>query len=146
MSTTGLSVFDTTVQKSNLWLKDLMELLGWDQKQKAYDAMRAVLHALRDRLSVEEVAQLGAQLPMLIRGIYYEGWHPAHKPERMRHQKEFLDRVQQSFKTDDLIDSEAVVRAVFMVLENHISAGEIKGVEAVLSAELRELWPCVPQV
>lgn len=146
MSTTGLSVFDTTIQKSNLWLKDVMELLDWDQKQMAYDALRTVLHALRDRLSVEEVAQLGAQLPMLIRGIYYEGWHPTRKPERMRHQKEFLDRIQQGFKTDEPVDSEAVVRAVFAVLENHVSAGEIKGIEAVLSTELKELWPCAPQV
>ncbi len=146
MSATGLSVFDTTVQKSNLWLRDLMEELGWEEKQKAYDALRAVLHALRDRLAVEEVAQLGAQLPMLIRGIYYEGWHPTHKPERMRHKGEFLSRIQKAFKVDDLIDPETVARAVFTVLEKRVSAGEIQDVEAVLSTELRELWPESPRV
>jgi uncharacterized protein (DUF2267 family) len=31
-----------------------------------------VLHALRDRLTVEEASDLAAQLPMLIRGLYYE--------------------------------------------------------------------------
>ncbi|HZQ47247.1 MAG TPA: DUF2267 domain-containing protein [Verrucomicrobiae bacterium] len=146
MSATGLSVFDTTVQKSNLWLKELMEELGWDQKQKAYDALRAVLHALRDRLTIEEVAQLGAQLPMLIRGIYYEGWHPTRKPERMRHKDEFLARIQKAFKPDDLIDPEAVARAVFTVLEKRVSEGEIEDVESVLSTELKELWPVSPRV
>ena len=28
MSATGLEVFDTTVQKTNVWLKDLMEVMG----------------------------------------------------------------------------------------------------------------------
>src|SRR3954454_8877452 len=118
MSATGLSVFDTTVQKTNLWLKDLMEVLGWEQtqKQKAYDALRAVLHALRDRLTVDEVAQLGAQLPMLVRGIYYEGWDPTCKPERVRHKDQFLARIRQQFKADDLVDPEQIARAVFMVL------------------------------
>ena len=70
MSTTGLEVFDRTVQKTNSWLHDLMQVLQWADKHKAYLALRATLHALRDRLTVDEVAQLGAQLPMLIRGFY----------------------------------------------------------------------------
>jgi uncharacterized protein (DUF2267 family) len=143
MSATGLSVFDTTVQKTNLWLKDLMQVLGWGQKQKAYDALRAVLHALRDRLTVNEVAHLGAQLPMLIRGIYYEGWDPANKPESVRHKDEFLDKIRQRFRVDDDIDPEQVARAVFTVLENRVTEGEIQDVESVLPAELRELWPAV---
>ncbi|HEY5940705.1 MAG TPA: non-homologous end-joining DNA ligase [Gemmatimonadales bacterium] len=32
---------------------------------------------LRDRLTVEETAHPGAQLPMLIRGSYYAGWEPS---------------------------------------------------------------------
>jgi len=28
MSATGLEVFDTTVQKTNVWLKDLLEVMG----------------------------------------------------------------------------------------------------------------------
>jgi uncharacterized protein (DUF2267 family) len=67
-------VFDRTLYKTHTWLKEIMEVLGTEDRHRAYMALRAVLHALRDRLTVEEVAQLGAQLPMLIRGLYYEGW------------------------------------------------------------------------
>jgi len=141
MSATGLSVFDATVQKTNLWLKDLMQVLGWEEKQKAYGALRAVLHALRDRLTVHEVAQLGAQFPMLIRGIYYEGWDPAFKPQRVRHKEDFLACVQQQFRADDLVDPEQIARAVFTVLESRVSEGEIEDIESILPSELRNLWP-----
>ena len=79
MSATGLEGFDKTVQTTNAWLKEIMEATGLDRR-RAYRALAAVLHALRDRLTVDEVAQLGAQLPILVRGLYYDQWHhPAGK-------------------------------------------------------------------
>ena len=82
MSATGLEVFDKTVQTTNAWLKEIMEATGLDRR-RAYRVLAAVLHALRDRLTVDEVAQLGAQLPILVRGLYYDQWHhPSGKPER----------------------------------------------------------------
>jgi uncharacterized protein (DUF2267 family) len=96
---------------------------------------------LRDRLTVEEVAQLGAQLPMLIRGFYYEGWDPTGKPLRVRHREQFLERILQEFRRDDDIDPEEVARAVFMVLEKRVTEGEIEDVKCVLPAEIRDLWP-----
>jgi uncharacterized protein (DUF2267 family) len=76
MSTTGLEVFDTTVQKTNNWLNDLMVVLRWPDKHKVYLALKTTLQALRDRFIIAEVAHLGAQLLMLVRGFYYEGWDP----------------------------------------------------------------------
>jgi uncharacterized protein (DUF2267 family) len=141
MSTTGLDVFDTTVQKTNNWLNDLMQVLRWPDKHKVYLALRATLHALRDRLTVEEVAHLGAQLPMLIRGFYYEGWDPTDKPLKQRHKEQFLARIEEQFNDDDSIDPEVVVRAVFFVLEHRVTEGEIEDVKQILPAEIRDLWP-----
>ncbi|HEX8033599.1 MAG TPA: DUF2267 domain-containing protein [Ktedonobacterales bacterium] len=145
MSATGLDVFDTTLQKTNGWLQDLMQALNWTDRHMAYSALRATLHALRDRLTVEEVAQLGAQLPMLIRGFYYEGWDPTGKPLRERHLEQFLAHIEQQFKDDDSVDilvaSTQVAQAVFWVLSQRISTGEIENVKHVLPAEIRGLWP-----
>ena len=80
--TTGLDVFDTTVQESNLWLKDLMERIGTYDRHRAYSTLRAVLHALRDRIGPANANHLGAQLPMLLRGLYYEGWQMTATKER----------------------------------------------------------------
>jgi Uncharacterized conserved protein (DUF2267) len=70
MSSTGLEVFDKTVQTTNAWLNEIIEIIGPD-RHRAYRVLAAVLHSLRDRLTVNEAAQLGAQLPILLRGIYY---------------------------------------------------------------------------
>jgi uncharacterized protein (DUF2267 family) len=140
MSMTGLDVFDRTIHKTNNWLNELMEILGWHDRHKAYLALRVTLHGVRDRLTVEEGAQLGAQLPMLIRGFYYEGWDPTGKPLKVRHKEEFLARVEEQFSGDDQVDAEQVARAVFTLLSNRITEGEIEDVKHVLPAELRELW------
>jgi uncharacterized protein (DUF2267 family) len=141
MSITGLDVFDRTVHKTNNWLKELMEVLGWHDRHKAYLALRVTLHALRDRLTVEEVAQLAAQLPMLIRGFYYEGWDPTGKPLKERSKEEFLARIEEYFSGDDPVDPEQVARAVFTVLSNRVTEGEIEDVKHVLPAEIEDLWP-----
>jgi uncharacterized protein (DUF2267 family) len=142
MSATGLDVFDTTVHKTNSWLKEIMRELEWEDRHKAYLALRATLHALRDRLTVEEVAQLGAQLPMLIRGFYYEGWDPTRKPEKIREREEFLGRIAEYFvRAGGAVHPEPVARAVFAVLEQRVSEGEIEDVKHVLPAEIRKLWP-----
>jgi len=142
MSTTGIEAFDTTLQKTNAWLNDLMEDLAWqDNRHGAYLALRTGLHTLRDHLTVEEATDLGAQLPMLIRGFYYEGWTLTGKPVKERHKEEFLDHIRQAFKNDDSVDEEQVMRAVLRLLARRVSAGEISDVKQSLPAALRKLWP-----
>jgi uncharacterized protein (DUF2267 family) len=58
MTATGLEIFDRSVQKSNEWLKDLMERLGTDDRRYPHRVLRAYLQVLRDRLTVDEAAQL----------------------------------------------------------------------------------------
>lgn len=142
MSITGLEVFDTTLQKTHVWLNEVMEELKWEENRHwAYLALRTVLHTLRDHLTVEEAMDLGAQLPMLIRGFYYEGWTLTGKPVKERHKEEFLAHIRHAFRNDDRIDPEKVVRGVLRVLSRRVTAGEISDVTHPLLAALRELWP-----
>lgn len=140
MSTTGLKAFDTTLQLTNAWLHELAKQMGTDDRHRAYRALRAVLHALRDRLSAEEVAALGAQLPMLVRGIYYEGWHPSDKPLKGS-REEFLAEIGAAFRDESDVDPESVIRAVFWLLSRHVTTGETESVKHVLPTKLRSLWP-----
>jgi uncharacterized protein (DUF2267 family) len=137
MSATALEVLDRTIHKTNIRLKDLMEILGCTDRQEAYTSLRATLHALRDRLTIEETARVAAQLPMLIRGFYFEGWDPSGKPVKQRHRNESLARIERELERYEA-EPEVVARAVFLVLTNHISEGEIKD---VLPRKIRDLWP-----
>jgi uncharacterized protein (DUF2267 family) len=138
MPETSLAVFDRTLQKTNIWLNDVMAELDIEDRHRAYSALRATLHALRDRLTVEEAAQLSAQLPLLVRGIYYENWRPAATPLRERHVEQFLAHIQSELPGDD---PSAVARAVFSVLAGYVGAGEIEDVYWMLPEGVRELWP-----
>jgi uncharacterized protein (DUF2267 family) len=138
---TGITAFDRTVHTTHVWLGDLMSELGWEDRHRAYAALRAVLHALRDRLGVNEAAALGAQLPMLIRGFYYEGWHPHGKPLKERKKDEFLAHIRADFRQDPTFEAEPVARAVFRLLAHHVSGGEVETVKSTLPEEIRSLWP-----
>jgi uncharacterized protein (DUF2267 family) len=140
MSQSNLKPFDSTIQTTNVWLHDVLYWLGWHDPQRGYRALRAVLHALRDRLTVEQAAALAAQLPMLVRGFYYEGWHPHGKLVKERHKKEFLAHVAAAFRDEPDVDPEQVTRAVFRVVAKHVTAGEIASVKQSLPTELRSLW------
>jgi uncharacterized protein (DUF2267 family) len=118
-----------------------MAELCWEDQHKAYLALKATLHALRDRLTVAETAHLGAQLPMLIRGFYYEGWNPAGKPVKERHAEEFVAHVRDDLKKDEAMHAEQIVRGVFRMLAKRVSEGEIEDIKHVLPPELRALWP-----
>jgi uncharacterized protein (DUF2267 family) len=136
----SVPAFDSTVQTTNHWLHDIADRLGLQDRQAAYHALRVVLHVLRDRLGVEQAAELGSQLPMLVRGIFFEGWKPQGKPARVRRKEEFLELVSEQLAPAGL-NAEAVTRAVFDVLSRHISAGEVRHLKHVLPGEIRDLFP-----
>lgn len=132
------SIIDRTVQQTNAWLEEVAERLETDHRA-AYRALRAYLHALRDRLTVDEAAQLGAQLPLLIRGIYYEGWNPSKTPVKYHHIDEFLGRVKDEAELPGETSASYVVSVTAEVLRQHVSAGEIDDIRAQLPEALQPI-------
>lgn len=139
MNALGVSALDHTVQETNIWLKGIEEELQLENRQQAYSALRAVLHALRDRLPPDVAIKLGAQLPILIRGIYYEGWHAAGTPTRERHVEEFVEHVWSELPQLFPADALTVTRGVFEILWEKLDAGGFEKVMHHLPAALREL-------
>jgi len=142
---TGLDTFDKTVQESNLWLKDVMERLNTNDRHHAYSTLRAVLHALRDRIGAENAAHLAAQLPMLLRGLFYEGWDPTGKPTKERHEAEFLAHIARELPRATEHDVEQAARAAFDVLSKHIDRGAAVKLASIMPQELRKFWPAFIQ-
>jgi uncharacterized protein (DUF2267 family) len=133
------SIIERNVEKAHIWLDEVAGQLGTDDHRQAYRVLRAYLHALRDRLTVDEAAQLAAQLPDLIRGIYYEGWNPSATPVRYRGFAEFLDRVAADAQLSGETTASYAVSAAAGVLRRHVSTGEIDDIRAQLSEDLRPI-------
>jgi uncharacterized protein (DUF2267 family) len=141
MSPVDLESLEHTVQLTHIWINELDERLGWNNKPRSYRLLKAVLHALRDRLQLNEAADLAAQLPTLLRGAYYEQWRPAATPVKRRTKVDFLAQVGESFKIDPLAQPSQAVIAVFELLSKKVTRGEIEDVRRALPEELKNLWP-----
>lgn len=140
MSMTGITSLDHAPQVAAEWLNELSGALFWSDKGRAYVLLRATLHALRDLLPANEAADLAAQLPVLLRGIYCEGWRPSATPVRQRSKADLLARVEAAFAGDPPDDVESCVGAVFDLLRRHVSEGEIDHVRHALRRPIREIW------
>lgn len=140
MGGTSIANFTHAAQQAQQWVNELAGDLNWDER-RSYNLLRCVLQALRDWLPQQEMADLSAQLPALIRGIYFEGWKPLEAPVWDRGKEEFIARIQGAFSDDLLNDPDAAVTAVFRLLDRHISPGEIEDVRNSMKKTLRDLWP-----
>lgn len=141
MSATGLDTFDTTVQETHHWLRIMMGELGTDDRRIAFNALRAALQALRDRVGLENAVHLGAQLPMLLRGAYCEGWHPAGTPTHERHLAGFIDHVAAQLPRGTTINPGEAARACFAVTERCVDRGELLKLRGSLPHEVPNLFP-----
>ncbi|MFN3514438.1 MAG: DUF2267 domain-containing protein [Phenylobacterium sp.] len=142
----GLAVFDTTVQQSNEWLKLVEARLKPCDRQQAYGALRAVLHVLRDRLPPEAVLGLSAQLPMLLRGLYLEGWRSADGPSDLRSLQDFADAVAERLPPAFPRQPNEAAEAVFAALAARLDPGEVRKIIEHLPTPLRRAWPTEHQV
>lgn len=141
MSTQGLEVIDHTVQLTHEWINELRERLDWSSSRDALRLLRVTLVNIRDHLGHDEMAQLSAQMPLLIRGMFFEGWQPARTPVRDRKSDYFIAAIEA--QVSDVLDwrGSQDIAAVFQTLDNRISEGEIRDVKAGLPKSIRDLWP-----
>lgn len=144
MQTTEIRSINHTVEETRAWLDELVGHEPFGNEDQAYSGLRAVLHAIRDNLTAEEAAHLGSQLPMLVRGFYYEGWRPALAPNKERDQDAFLQHVQSSLSGGGQggtgMDPAAATRAVTRLLNAHLTSGQIRHVRQQLHGSVEELW------
>ena len=135
------AVLDSSMQKTHEWLKEVGDELGFDNEHAAYAALRATLHAIRDRLPVELVAHFGAELPLTIRGIYYDGWHPSAVRLKDSHSIAFCESMRRELQGhNELQHVEDVARAVFRALDQRLEPGQIGNVVEAMPEDARRLW------
>jgi uncharacterized protein (DUF2267 family) len=136
----GIDLVDRSNEKTYAWLNDLAAEMGASERHEAYRVLRAFLQLVRDRITVDEGAQLAAQLPHFLRGLFYEDWRPRHVPETYRDHDTFLrllaDRAQLAGETQASIAAEAAAK----VMRRHIDEGQFAHVLAMLPDALEPLF------
>jgi uncharacterized protein (DUF2267 family) len=137
----GLEVIDHSVQLTHEWINELADVLDWADQRQVLQLLRSVLTGIRDHLPHEESAGFAAQLPILLRGMYYEGWRPATTPEKDRSKESFVGKVQKNIKMDLEYGGEEDIASVMRFLSGKVSAGEISDVRSALPPKIRSLWP-----
>ena len=137
---TAIRDFSTAIRATDEWIDDLMRRLGWHDRERAYLALLAALHALRDSLPRDEAVYVGAHMPALLRGLYYEGWHPGARGSA-KSRSAFLERIHDGVHRDPAIEAEQVARAVFALLAARMPAAELEDAKAATPKTLHGLWP-----
>jgi uncharacterized protein (DUF2267 family) len=138
MSLRSVDSIERSVHKTNEWVSELAEELGAD-REDAWRVLHAYLQTLRDDLTVEEAAQLAAQLPHVLRGAFYDGFDPTHQPAKLRHAEQFLDLIAERAGLPDRDAAARAAEAATAVLERHVSEGEVEDVFAQLPRDVREV-------
>lgn len=139
-TTTDVRNLDKSIDLTNVWLRDILSQLKWQSKESAYQALRGTLHVLRDRLPAGEAVDLAAQLPLVVKGIYYDGWTLRDKPEKFK-KEEFARRVHAQFEFDVNINPTEVIRAVLLVMYRHMGDGELRDVRSNMPKDIQEWFP-----
>lgn len=140
MSTTDVTLIEESAQKTHIWLNELADELGRHGDERyALRVLRGFLHTLRDRLPVPETAHLAAQLPELVRGIYYEGWRPTDSPQRYHDMDTFLDRMAEAAMLAGETEAAYAVESAARILRKHVGDTELRKVSLVLPHEIARL-------
>ncbi|MBQ1019273.1 DUF2267 domain-containing protein [Micromonospora sp. D93] len=142
MADSMISAFESSLDKTNLILKDIENAYGWpkDRRNQSYAALRTVLHLLRDRLPVGESVEFAQQLPVLVRGIYFDGWVPSDVPIKLN-RDDFLYEVRQGFPYDAEGGPERVTQVVLDTLRRHVTQGEWQDVKDTMPKDLAMMMP-----
>ncbi|WP_374650869.1 DUF2267 domain-containing protein [Dongia sp.] len=140
MSKDHLPILDKSIEDVHLWLNALMRHLDGRDRVQAFHVLKAVLHALRDRIGPENAVHFSAQLPLLIRGLFFEGWKMSAPASHERHVADFLEHVACSLDENHRGNLEGAVRAVFAVIWERVDQGEVAKLMRILPADIRALW------
>jgi uncharacterized protein (DUF2267 family) len=137
----AVPILEKNIHQTMDWLYTIEEECDWEEEnqRKAFAALRVVLHELRDLLPVENAIHLSAQLPLIIRGLFFENWSTHSSRPKIRKKEDLLACIEEGLYSYPEIDGEEVIRGVLRVLSDKVSEGEWRKVIAVLPSDIKDL-------
>ncbi|TSE06554.1 MULTISPECIES: DUF2267 domain-containing protein [Aquimarina] len=138
--------FNRYATEANTFLKEYAEEMNLSETpDKAGRILSAILHGLREIISIEESLQFIAQLPMFLKAVYVNGWSIKGKKHRIKHMKEFIDLVRSfdgvtstyDFESNEI--AEHYINTTFFILRKYVSTGEMKHIRDELPKNLKNM-------
>ncbi|NBM17611.1 DUF2267 domain-containing protein [Streptomyces sp. GC420] len=137
MSATRPPDFEHAIHTANIWLKAVSDSLGTDDRHLAHRILRTWFHTLRDRLTVDVAAHFAAQLPELLRGVYYDGWDPSVVP--IKYDREaYVNRFVHEAKVN-AEDVPRIASSVTSAVRKQVSPGHLEAAVDQLPHDIRAL-------
>lgn len=136
MSINNISSIQSSLNRTQEWLKDIMSGYQYENEEKAFLLLRATLKTIRDRISSDEAFHFGSQLPAILRGFYFEGWDPSKKPADFESKDDFLSTVRSYLGKDDIDLAKAVPKVVKILFQK--MEGEREHVMSNLPGEVQQ--------
>jgi uncharacterized protein (DUF2267 family) len=139
MSLRSVDAIERTVHKTNEWLRELSEELALDDREDAWRILKSYLQLLRDQLTIDEGAQLAAQLPLLLRGAFYEGFDPGRRPAKARNGESFLNLLATRARLRDRDEAARAAEAATLLLRRHVTSGELEDVLSQMPRDVTQV-------
>jgi len=136
-----ITLLNRNIHKTFEWLRDIENNTQWEyeDKARALDILRVVLHELRDNLMLNDLAHFSAQLPTVISGILFEGWNPNHS---LRKEGEFAESIKAHLPQVYVegTDINQAIKSVFLTIDKNIDKNEFEKLRKILLKGIRLLF------
>ena len=133
----NVTALDHAIDSAHTWINDVAREFDTEDHEFAYRVLRAWLHTLRDRLTVEASAHFAAQLPDLIRGIFYQAWNPNAVPDKYDAEAYTVKFSREAnIALDDVGKAAAATTAAAL---HHLPAAQIDKALGQLPTEIRKI-------
>lgn len=139
--------FNKYAEEGNRFVNNLAEELGHPGEiSRTGIVLRAVMHSLRERITISESLHLLSQLPMFLKAIYVDEWKYRDKPLDLNTVEDFKEEVklhqvqygEQEFNWSK--STEEIIKTVFAALNTYVSEGEFEDIIAQMPKDLKELF------
>lgn len=141
---TGIPALEDALRDAQGWLASAGHRINTRSSQVALACLRGTLHTLRAQLDVRRAIEVGERLPLVMRGVFFDGWDPHDAPPPAATKDEFVGRVAADNGRNPRIKAERAAKAALEVIFERLPAAVTARIVERLPENLRELWPDEP--
>lgn len=141
--------FETFAQDAHTYINELAhELEHPEEKKRVLQIWRAVMHTVRDRIQLGESFQVIDPLPMILKGIFVEGWKYTENPplnyETLEEMKTEVKNLQRRYGEEDFPwkkSTEEIITITIGSLKKFLQGNQVRQILDQMPKEIKTYMP-----